>query len=582
MAVKKYQLVLTLVFLGLTLVGAIGLNTYPGDVVRGTHVATTSDGVSISFKTYYKPTIPANRPVIVMGHGVIVNKEMMTNYAIELAARDFVVASIDWRGHGHSSGTLDTTKLILDLEAVIASIPGIVPSANMSALGLLGYSMGGFPTFQYAVNHTTVKAWIGVGTAPDGTNGTIANMTNPRNVLVIRGDFDEAFSIDELKQQMVNLTGASVASNVLVGHLYGSIAAGNARKVVTVPLADHLTTPWDQSFITAATDWMVQTFDGAAPNLTFMVYHTRLIMLVVGLIGLVGLVYGIALMLARALGFKDKEPGQDTRGAIATNIAATNDAVATVTTAESGSRSSAELSTPRFFLLYYAVTLLLIPTAIIPAITFLMPLFMTSFIVTLVGCYSINVSIFSWWYFRRSGKSFKAAITSGAGDLKVWLLGIVITAVFVPCFWLVVGLNYLGNIPPIDRIGYVFAYGAIMFFCYMAIMVFGERVLVQFIDRKMQFKNEKVRYVTHSILSFLLVYSWFFGIIMLLCAAMGSMFLAMIAWLMIPIYLFGSFAGVYLQKLTGSSIPSALLQAVLLTLLIVALSPVGSLLRLFI
>jgi pimeloyl-ACP methyl ester carboxylesterase len=563
MAVKKYQLVLTLVFLGLTLVGAIGLNTYPGDVVRGTHVATTSDGVQISFNLYYKSTIPADRPVIVMGHGVIVNKEMMTNFAIELAARDFVVASIDWRGHGHSGGTLENAKLIRDLEAVIKAIPDIVPSANMSALGLIGYSMGGGPTFQYAVGNTTVKAWIGVGTAP---NGNVANTTNPRNVLVLRGEFDEAFDLDRLKQQMVNLTGEASANDVQLEHLYGSIAAGNARKLDAVPLADHLTVPWDQAFISAATDWMVQTFDGAAPDLAFMVYHARAIMLFAALIGLVGLVYGISLILARALGFKDKEPGQ---------------VVPAVMAVESGNMSRPDLSTPRFLALYYAWTLLLIPTAIIPAMTFFLPLFLTSFLVTLVGCYAINVAIFSWRYFKRSGASFKAAITSGMRDRRTWLLGAAVTAIFVPGFWLVVGQNYLGSVPPIDRIGYVFAYGAIMFFCYMAISIFAERVMVQFIDRKVRFKSEKVRYVTHSLVSFLLIYSWFLGIVLLLCAAMGSMFLAMIAWLMIPIYLFGSFAGVYLQRLTGSSIPNALLQATLLTLLIVALSPVGSLLRLF-
>jgi pimeloyl-ACP methyl ester carboxylesterase len=563
MKIKKYQLVLVLVFLGMFSVGAIGLNTYPDDIFRGTSVATTSDGVSISFNLYCKSTLPANRPVIVMGHGVIVNKEMMTNYAIELAAHDFVVASIDWRGHGHSGGTLENDKLILDLEAVIAAIPALVPSANMSALGLIGYSMGGGPTFQYAANHTTVKAWIGVGTAP---RGNLANTTNPRNVLVIRGENDEAFDLEGLKQQMVNLTGEASADGVQLDHLYGSIAAGNARKLVPVPVADHLTVPWDQSFISMATDWMVQTFDGVVPDLTFMAYHVRAIMLFVGLIGLVGLIYGMALMLARVFGFKDKEPSQ---------------LAPAIVTVENVGKASAELSTPKFLMLYYAWTMLLLPTAIIPAMTFFLPLFLTSFLATLVGCYSINVAIFSWRYFKRSGMSFKASFMSGMRDRKVWLLGIAITIVFVPGFWLIVGQNYLGSVPPIDRIGYAFAYGAIMFFCYMAISMFAEKVIVQFLDRKVRFKSEKVRYITHSTASFLLVYSWFFAIIMLMCAALGGMFLAMIAWLMIPIYLFGSFAGVYLQRLTGSSIPNALLQATLLTLLIVTLSPVGSLMRLF-
>jgi pimeloyl-ACP methyl ester carboxylesterase len=562
MAVKRYQLVLTLVFLGLTLTGAIGLNTYPGDIVRGTHVATTSDGVSISFNTYYKSTIPADRPMIVMGHGVIVNKEMMTNFAIELAAHDFVVASIDWRGHGHSGGTLVNSKLILDLEAVIAAIPGIVPSVNTSAIGLLGYSMGGAPTFQYAANHSTVKAWVGVGTSP---SGNIGNLSNPRNVLVIRGENDEAFSLDRMKEQMVNLTGAGVASNVQLEYLYGSIAAGTARKLDVVPFADHLTVPWDQAFISATTDWMVQSFDGVVPDLTFMVYHARAILLFMGLVGIVGLVYGIALILVEGtIEAKQKVELAYTSGD------------------PSASPPDRANSTPRFLLRYYAWTFLLIPTAIIPASTFLLPLFLTSFLVTLVGCFSINVAIFSWRYFKQAGVSFKKSFTFGFRDRKIWILAIAITAAFVPGFWAMVGLNYLGAVPPLDRIGYVIIYGVIMFVCYLAISTFNDRVVFRFFSAKLQAMNARKAYVVQSIVAFLLVYSWFFAIIMLMCAAMGSMFLAMIAWLMIPIYLFGSFAGVYLQRLTGSSIPNAVLQAVLLTLLIVTLSPMGSLLAMFI
>ncbi|MEX2683715.1 MAG: hypothetical protein Q6373_019225 [Candidatus Sigynarchaeota archaeon] len=349
-------------------------------------------------------------------------------------------------------------------------------------------------------------------------------------------------------------------------HLYGSIAAGNARKIDTVPGADHLTTPWDRAFISAATDWMVQTFDGAAPDLSFMAYDVRAIMLFASLIGLVGFVYGIGLLMARALGFKDKDHGQETRA---------------IAVANGGIETRTELPAHKFVALYYAWTLLLIPTAIIPAMTFFLPLFMTSFIVTLVGCYSINVAIFSWRYFKRSGGSFKTAFTAGMRDWRIWLLGLVITAAIVPMFWLIVGQNYLGSIPPIDRLGFVLIYGTIMLFCYMAILNFGERVLMHYIDRKMRFKNEKVRYLIESTMSFLLVYSWFLVVLLLLCAAMGSMFLFMIAILMVPIYLFGSFAGVYIQGLTGSSIPNALLQATLMTLLIVSLSPMGSLLRMF-
>jgi len=543
----------------MTLAGAIGLNVTPSNIVRETHETTTSDGVSISFDVYYKSTIPANRPVIVMGHGVIVNKEMMTNFAMELAARDFVVANLDWRGHGHSSGNLDTSKLIYDLEAVIAAVPAIVPSANMSALGLIGYSMGGAPTFQYAALHPTVKAWVGVGTSP---NGNISNLTNPRNALVVVGDLDEAFSIAGIQTQTLNMTGIASANDVQLDHLYGNISNGTARQIDVIPFADHLAVPWDSRFISATTDWMVRTFDGVVPDQTFMVYHERLILLIVGLVGLVGLVYGVSLILAQLLKLSHGDDDATPRG---------DEMV-----------SNKDMMTGKKLLLsYYAWTLLLVPTAILPALTFFMPLFITSFIATLVGCLAINIFIFSWRNLKKQGIHFGTVIKSNITGARTWVLSISIAAIFLVGFYFIVGLNYLGSIPPVSRLEYVPIYGIIMFLSYLSYSIFIDKILDPFLGRKMTMKNEKARYVAKSLVAFGLIYSWFAIIILLMCAAMRSMFLALILILMAPIYLFGSFAGVYLQRLTRSSLPNVLLQSVYLTLLIVTLSPMGSMLSMF-
>lgn len=559
MAIKKYQYALTLVFLGMTLVGAIGLNITPADIIRETHEAMTSDGVSISFNIYYKSTIPANRPVIVIGHGVIVNKEMMTNYAMELAARDFIVANLDWRGHGHSGGTLVNSRLVLDLEAVIASIPALASSANMSALGLIGYSMGGSPTFNYAVNHSTVKAWIGVGTSP---NGDISNMTNPRNILLVCGDLDEAFSIARLKTEMINLTGVATENDVQFNHLYGNMNNGTARQIDVVPFADHISVPWDQRFISSTTDWIVRTFDGVVPDQTFMVYHERLILFITGLVGLVGMLYGVSLLLSRARRLtKEPESSKEQDLSVPAN--------------------DADISGKRLVGLYYAWTLLLIPTAIIPGLTFFLPLFLTSFLVTLVGCLSINLYIFSWRYLKKKGISLGRIIKADLAGGKTWGLSISITAIFIAGFYPMVGLNYLGSMPPVGRLPYVAIYGLIMFFSYLSYSIFTEKIMDSYLERHMTFKNEKTRYVVKSLVTFVLIYSWFFIIIILLCALMGSMFLAIILILMVPIFLFGSFAGIYLQRLTRSSLPNVLLQSVLFTLLIVTLSPMGSLLGMF-
>jgi len=144
-----------------------------------------------------------------------------------------------------------------------------------------------------------------------------------------------------------------------------------------------------------------------------------------------------------------------------------------------------------------------------------------------------------------------------------------------------VGLNYLGSMPPLSRFGYVPIYGVIMFFSYLSLSIFIDKIIGPYIDRKITVKNEKARYVLKSLATFILIYSWFFIVIMLLCAAMGSMFFGIVLILMVPIFLFGSFGGIYLERLTRSSLPITLLQAVYLTLLIMTLSPMGSILSMF-
>jgi hypothetical protein len=71
------------------------------------------------------------------------------------------------------------------------------------------------------------------------------------------------------------------------------------------------------------------------------------------------------------------------------------------------------------------------------------------------------------------------------------------------------------------------------------------------------------------------MFGWFAALILVPCIIIGNFFLAIILILMVPIFLLAAFAAVHFEKLTGSVIPVALILSVVLTLLIVTLSPVG-------
>ena len=165
--------IVLLVAAGLLAAAIALLSAYPGGVRRTGHRARTADGVSIAYDLYRPAPGATPPPVVIIGHGVVVNKEMMAALALELAAGGCGVAALDWRGHGASGGRLGQRDgLARDLTAVAADLPRRAPESDMDRLALVGFSMGGPPTFRYAAGSEATRAWVGLGTvAPAGAGG---------------------------------------------------------------------------------------------------------------------------------------------------------------------------------------------------------------------------------------------------------------------------------------------------------------------------------------------------------------------------------------------------------------------------
>ena len=94
--------IVLLVAAGLLAAAITMLTDYSGGVRRDGLRVRTADGISIAYDLYRPaPGVPPP-PVVIIGHGVVVNKEMMASLALELAAGGCTVAALDWRGHGAS------------------------------------------------------------------------------------------------------------------------------------------------------------------------------------------------------------------------------------------------------------------------------------------------------------------------------------------------------------------------------------------------------------------------------------------------------------------------------------------------
>jgi len=549
---------LLIVFIILTLGAILILNFYPSNVVRTTHQTSTPNGV-ISFNVYQPSGLTQPVPVVVIGHGIIVNKEMMTNFAIELAHIGYIVASIDWSGHGQSTGDLVVENLSVDLEAVIAALKIIQPLANMSALALLGYSMGGFPTYSYAVSHPNVTAWVGVGSSADGT---VSNTTNPHNVLMVVGSLDEAFPLDQAKVEMLNLTGFSDVNDIEFNTLYGAIENGTAREIHVVPGMDHLITPWVRDCVETATAWIVASFGMVMPSPSMNAFDVRAGFAWIGFFALVGLLFTLATILVDPFHLKKETSTGNT--AIDPQLLQ-------------------ETSWTSFIGKYYLFTFLLLPTIMIfiPLLV-VTPLMFTALLTAVNGCFGVNVLFYSWRLAKRWKLSLKSIIkTSLFGGKNIWLYSIILTVVFFFGYYLSIGLNYLGMIPSTPRISYLILYSALLFFIILFSSIFIQKFSIPYMEAKFKIKNPVVNYLVISSINFLLVDSWFVILIMTLCIAVGNYFIAMILILMVPIFLFLVFFGIYIEKRTGSLIPGALLNAILLGFVITTLSPYGPLFALF-
>lgn len=397
--------------------------------------------------------------------------------------------------------------------------------------------MGGFPTFQYAVDNPAARAWVGVGTAPDVNVGSLVT---PKNVLMLLAQYDEAFSPEEAKISMSALTGIP-AEDIVYGELYGNLNAGTARSLRIIERADHLTTPWNSGFIFGATSWIAQTFgDSYEPTSLF---HERVLYLILGVTGLLGLLVSLCYVLSR---YFDLNP------------------VPSV---------DIPMSLPRFIGFYYVVTLLLIPTIVLFAPLLLTPLPFSGMLTMLTGGLGVNLLLYSWVLYRRQHISLLRTIKENLSrGFSIWIFSGIVTVVFVAGYYLLIGSQFLGMIPSRPRIVYVGLYTVILFWVFLLYSLFIQKCSLPILN-KVKIKNHVLESCFTGFLNFLLIYSWFFIVIMGICVILGSYFFAMILILMIPIFLFLTSFNVFMEKVTGSVIPNAVLQAVWLGLIITTLSP---------
>ena len=211
-----------------------------------------SSGATIYANLYYpegKLTFQGKHPFVIFAHGLGSQKDIDPRIPIELTKRGFIVASIDYRGDGESTGHLldinhgsyrnrtnvpaiaqDCSRLL----DVLETLP-IYSQINSSQIGIVGHSLGGMVALMTSSLDERFKAtvtWAGLvnfsasffGLSEDNPfmdyiPAKIMNTTNPTNLLLIHSIYDTVVPYKSNALVAQNITNCQLIS--ITHHIFG-------------------------------------------------------------------------------------------------------------------------------------------------------------------------------------------------------------------------------------------------------------------------------------------------------------------------------------------------------------------------
>jgi len=429
---SKKRIVLICIFLAIFTIGTVFIFITPLSVKTTYGLSTeTSDGVTISYNIFEPISGGLNKPAIIIGHGSMVNKEMMKGYALELAAAGFVVVPFDFRGHGQSTMVEpdNKTKDIIAIKEEL-SLRGDI---DMNALGYIGYSMGGLG--QVLINEDLAfKCFIGIGTWLNSSL-RLGNPTNPLNVLMIQALFDELVELSYLKIILAARVGVPV-SNIDANKLYGSFQEGNASMIYIDDNSNHLSLAWDEDFIREARDWAINSFGIDVVDETFYV-NIRALILLMQVIGGIGFFFLTLEPLSKLILTKKGERKKEIQ----------------YYKIEVSDMSVKSISIKTVL---YSIVLGIPGVLIFLPLLLILPLAVAGFVVALLFGQAFGIIVLLWRIGKKSDIHLRTILSrpfKGRNTfLRQMILGAILGTMLFLIVYLSIGLNYLGLVPSITKI----------------------------------------------------------------------------------------------------------------------------------
>ncbi len=547
--ITKKRIILISIFLLTFIIGTvlmfitpIGIKSTYGKTVK------TSDGITVSFNVFEPKNGGMNKKAVILGHGVMSNKEMLKDFAVEFAAAGFVAIPFDFRGHGQSTGEHSWGSLTNDIQAIVSYL-NTRPDIDTSNLAYLGYSMGGVG-LQVVNESTDFKCFIGAGTRLP-TDVRKGNSTAPLNILMILGRYDELISPEDLKVGLSDYTGIP-AADLDVNQLYGSFQEGNASMIYLDDLTNHVLGNWDPDFIREARNFLGNVFPDVRPVDENYIVNTRLFILSLQLFGGLGFFVLIVDPLSQLI-LKPKE--EDVFKLELDDGSIVNFGGKTVA-------YSLVLGLPGIFLFIPIMLLLFLAVA--------------GFVSALLFGQAFGMLILLWRIGKKNNvglidtikKPFKM---SRNNILRHFSLGILLAVILTLIVYLSGGLNYIGMIPSVFKIAWVPLFWIINFIIFMVYGLLFHGIL----QNKFEGGFKPLIKVSLIIFGSLLLY-WF-TYLFIVALVMGSFFyFGSFLPFAIPLFLLNSFTSTLIYKKSGNIIAGAIVNTLFFTLMICTIAPYQS------
>jgi pimeloyl-ACP methyl ester carboxylesterase len=228
-------------------------------------------GNTMSALLYIPPNATAQKPApgILAVHGYINSRETQDGFAIEFARRGYVVVALDQTGHGYSDppsfangfGGPDGLAYLRSLDFV-----------DKNNIGLEGHSMGGWTVLAAATAMPNdYKSMVLEGSStgkPFAADGTPAW---PRNVALVFAQYEEFSKLmwgveraRDVPQSPKLQAFFGTTGPVEPGKVYGDVDKGTARVLYT-PAITHPAEHISHEAIGDAIAWFQQTLQGGTP-----------------------------------------------------------------------------------------------------------------------------------------------------------------------------------------------------------------------------------------------------------------------------------------------------------------------------